>query len=186
MLPAGHQDSKHTEPVRTGDGVCVERGAWGLRITRDWSRAAGYASLGWTVVWFGIVSFFLTLSGQPVGLLGLLLALPGIAMLYVAMTRFLNQTLIEANRFRVVVRHAPLPWPGYKRFATDDIRGLHIETRRIHAKGASIDECWILIVRPNGKKAALLKGLEMSQGQMSFIAARMSDYLKVPISAGRR
>jgi hypothetical protein len=120
-------------------GVDVERGESGLRITRTWSHVAGYAMLGWTAVWFGLVVFFLLLGRQSPGWQGLLLALPGVGMAYAAATRFANRTLIELNASGISVRHEPLPWPGRKHFARDDIRGLHVETRKIHAKGNIVD-----------------------------------------------
>jgi hypothetical protein len=106
-------------------------------------------------------------------------------MAYVAMTRFANRTLIAASPSERVLRHAPLPWPGGKRFPTRDIRGLHTETRTVHAKGHSVDEAWTSIVRPNGKKAMLVKGLEMTDPQMSHIAGAVGEYLAVPHTFGR-
>src|SRR5689334_17827808 len=86
---------------RIFDGVQVERDARGLRITRPWSKVAGYAMLAWTAVWFGLVSFFLTLGHASGGWQDLLVALPGIAMAYAALTRFFNRTLIEADTTRL-------------------------------------------------------------------------------------
>jgi len=185
MANARRQISERSSYEHTHDGIQVERGGQGLRITRSWSRGAGYAMLAWTVVWFGLVAFFLSLSHQSGGWFELLALLPGMAMAYAAMTRFFNHTLIEADRSRLVVRHEPLPWPGGKRFARRDVRGLHVEVRRIHAKGNSVDERWIFIVRPDGRKATLVKGLEMSELQMNSIVAALSEYLGVTVTAGR-
>jgi hypothetical protein len=137
-------------------------------------------------VWFGLVAFFLSLNTSPAGKLSMLAILPGIAMTYVAMARFLNSTLIDVSPSRLLVRHAPLPWPGGKCFETREVCGLHVETRHVHAKGNPYDECWILIVRLNGGKAVLLKGLEMSGLESSLIVAAVSDHLGVPVTGGRQ
>ena len=180
--PTGPQRSLGRSYERAIPGVLIERSADGLRITRPWSKAAGYASLAWTAIWFGIVAFFTSLGQQPTQV-HTLLALPGIAMAYVALTRFVNSTLIEVTSSTITLCHTPLPWPGKRRFSTRDISALHMEIRRIHAKGHSVDEAWILVERTNGKKARLVKGLEMSAPQMSGIAAVLNEHLGVPLSS---
>lgn len=181
----GDPESRGSRDESMLDGLRIERSATQLRITRHWPSASGWASLAWVAVWFGLVGFFLSLSEYPAGGSSLLLALPGIAMTYVALARFFNHTQIGVDPSRLIVRHAPLPWPGSKHFATRDVSGLHVETRRVHAKGNPYDECWIFIVRQDGRQAALLKGLEMSDLEASRIAAAMSGYLGVPVTGGR-
>ena len=170
---------------RSPDGLTIEKSLGGLTIARRWSRPAGYAILLWIAVWTGLVAFFTSLGHQPADGLARALYLPAIAMGYVALTRFLNRTVIEVGTSEMTVRHLPLPWPGNKRFPTQDIMGLHEEIRKIHAKGHTVDECRLLVVRRNGKKAILLKGLEMTDMQMSRIAAAIGDCLGVPLTAGR-
>lgn len=165
------------------DGVRIERGVRGLRITRPWAKAAGYAMLLWVAVWFGVVSFFTSLGSHRDIAPMLLLALPGIGMAYAAMTRLFNKTVIEVTRNVITVCHSPLPWPGRRRFMVPDVKSLHVKVKKIYAKAGPHDECWIMVARANGKKSVLLKGLEMSALQMSGIAAAISGYLGVPVYA---
>lgn len=171
---------------RSIDGLLIEKNASNLIITRNWSKNSGYATLIWIAVWVGLVTFFTSLGHQPIDMSIIIPYLPAIAMGYVAMTRFLNRTVIDVGPSQMTLRHMPIPWLGNKRYAIKDITGLHAETRRIYAKGHTVDECWLLIVRQGGKKSLLLKGLEMSELQLSYIAAALSEYLDVPLTAGRR
>jgi len=166
---------------RVIDDVVIERGAHGLRITRPWSRTAGYAALGWVAIWCGLATFFATLGPGTPDSGALLLALPGLAMGYVAATRFLNRTVIEVAPSGIVLRHRPLPWPGGRRFDARDVAALDIETRDIHARGHTYQECRILVRRRSGTMTVLLKGLEMSG-----IAAAIGDCLGLPLTAARR
>ena len=115
----------------------------------------------------------------------MLLALPGIGMGYAAMTPFINRTVIDVTPASITVHHAPLPWPGRRRFLTRDVKALHVEVKKIYAKPL-YDECWIAVERSNGRNSTLLKGLDMPALQMSGIAAAMSDYLGVPVYSGQR
>jgi hypothetical protein len=164
---------------QTIHGLLIERLRPGLRITRPWSKIAGYASLAWVALWFGVIHFFTSL-GQQSSDVPYLLALPGIAMGYVALTRLFNRTVIEIGAGRISLRHQPLPWFGRRHFAIAEVYGLHTEIRKIYAKGHTVAECWIFIVRGNGKKTMLLKGIELSVAQMNYIAGVMCNYLEVP------
>ncbi|HEX4934769.1 MAG TPA: hypothetical protein VFV33_16380 [Gemmatimonadaceae bacterium] len=180
QLTARQPTARHDRTI--GD-VRIEQGAHSLRITRSWARPAGWVMLLWTAVWFVMVGFLTSLGGHPQWVVRWWLSLPGVAMAYAAMTRFLNSTLIEVTATTVRVQHAPLPWPGRRTFARDDVRALHVQVKTIHARGGPVHECWIRVERANGKRAVLVKGLEMSAGQMSVIAAAMGDCLGVRVTS---
>jgi len=183
MTSRAPQSRQVVNREQTFDGVRIEYTARGLRITRPWQKVAGYGMLFWVVVWFGMVSFFTSLGGNQNDGLTLLLAIPGVAMVYTALTRFFNKTIIDITPAHIEVYHEPLPWPGRRRFMVCDVKALHVKVKKIHAKGATIDESWILIENNKGKKSMLVKGIEMSALQMSGIAATVSDYLGVPVYA---
>ena len=136
----------------------------------------------WVAVWFGMVHFFTSLG--PPGSISYLLSIPGILMGYGAVTRFVNRTVIDITADEIVLRHEPLPWPGKRRFSTEDVQGLFAGIKKIRGKGYTVDECWIFLLRSHSnqiKKIMLLKGLGMSESEMVEIAAAISQYLGVPL-----
>ena len=86
--------------------------------------------------------------------------------------------LIDVSLSHVAVRHTPLPWPGGKNFATRDTDRVCGETRKVHAKGHTVDARRIMVVRKNGGKEPLLSGLELSESQMDFIVEAINEYLQ--------
>ena len=171
-IAEGHDDAS------APDGIRVERSARGLRITRRWFTGSEHVMLGWAVVWFGLLSIFLSLGGHPLDRFNLIPAAPGVGMAYAAIAHYLNHTLIDVSRSHLAVRHAALPWPGGKNFATRDIDRVCGETRKVHAKGHTVDARRIMMVRKNGGKKPLLSGLELSEYQMDFIVEAINEYLQ--------
>jgi hypothetical protein len=160
------------------DGIYIEQTPHRLRITRTWAKVAGYIMLAWVAVWVGWWSFFLSLGQQSSGWFILIPVLPAVMMAYGAFARFVNHTLIEINASRLTVQHAPLLWLGGKKFAVHDIQKVEPQIKKVYAKQGMIHVYKILVVRQNGKKAMLLSGLEMTEGQMIFIIDALNAYLK--------
>ena len=160
------------------DGIYIEQNPQSLRITRTWSKVAGYVMLAWIAVWIGLWSFFLSLGQQSSGWFILAPVLPGVIMAYAALARFVNHTLIEINASRLIVQHSPLLWLGGKKFAVRDIQKLEPQIKKVHAKQGIVHIYQILVVRQNGKKAILLSGLEMTETQMIFIIEAINAYLQ--------
>jgi len=160
------------------DGIYIEQHPQRLRITRTWAKVAGYVMFAWVAVWIGLWSFFLSLGQQPIGWFILIPVLPALLMAYAALARFVNHTLIEINASRLIVQHAPFLWLGGKKFAVRDIQKLEPQIKKVYAKQGIVHIYQILVVRKNGKKAILLSGLEMTEGQMIFIIDALNAYLK--------
>ena len=179
--PAPAQPSFSASCERTIDGLQIRPFADGLRIMRRWSRGAGYVKLVWVAIWFGVVRFFTSLGSPPATGEMIILALPGLAMFYAAMACFLNRTVIIVSPSEIIQSHAPLPWPGYRRFATSDINSLYIDVTIIQMRGYKVHVGSLFVVNPKGRKLRLMKGLGISEGEISVIGAALSDYLRVPI-----
>lgn len=160
------------------DGIYIEQNPQNLRITRTWAKVAGYVMLAWVAVWLGMWSFFLSLGQQSIGWFILIPVLSSLIIIYAALARFVNHTLIEINASRLVVQHAPMPWLGDKKFAVRDIQKVEPQIKKVYAKQGIVHIYQILVVRQNGKKAILLSGLEMTEGQMIFIINALNAYLK--------
>jgi hypothetical protein len=160
------------------DGIDIEQTPQHLRITRTWAKLAGYIMFAWLAVWIGLWAFFLSLGQQSSGWFILFPVLPALLMAYAALARFVNHTLIEINASRLVVQHSPLFWLGSKKFAVREIQKLEARIKKVYAKQGIVHIYQILVVQQNGKKAILLSGLEMTEGQMIFIIDALNAYLK--------
>ena len=169
---------QHFNNANAPDGIDIEQNLHSLRITRDWSKIAGYVIFAWNAVWIGMWSFFLSLGQQSSGWLILIPVLSGLIIAYAALVRFVNHTFIEINTSRLIVQHAPLLWLGGKKFAVRDIQKVEPQIKKVYAKQGIVHIYQIWVVRKNGKKAILLSGLEMTEGQMIFIIDAINAYLE--------
>lgn len=157
-------------------GIRIEHGR-GLRIIRNWFSVAAYIMLGWSAVWFGLIYFFLSLGGHSLEWVAFFPMLPGIVVMYVAITRFFNYTLIDVNQARLIVRHLPLPLIFGKQFATRDIDYLYGDIESVYTQ-SGMHIYRVMVMRQDGKKRVLLSGLEMSGIQMDFIVSAINTYLQ--------
>lgn len=134
----------------------------------------------WVALWLGLTHFLTSLS--PTTEPGdRLLLIPALLMGYCALTRFVNRTVIEISAKGVVVRHQPLPWWGNRRLAVQDVQALQTGVKRIYAKGHTVHEYRIFVIRAHGRKTMLLKGIELTLAQMDCIVTAIADYLQVPL-----
>lgn len=159
----------------------LKRSGRALRIERPWVRKAGYAYVIWAAVWFGMTGFLTSLGGHRDLEFTAWMALPGIMMMYVAVTRFFNRTVIDITPANITLHHAPLPWPGRRHVSTRDVDAVRVRVKRVYYRGGPFNECWISLERKNGKISMLVKGLEMPVRQMYAIADAMRDHLGVPV-----
>ncbi len=174
--PMAHPSPSHPHPLPAG--LEVQRGHQRLRLWRRWLTPAVYVMGGWAIVWFAVTHFLLSLGGHPPTLVNLYVALPGLFMTYAALTRVLNQTLIEVTPTQLVVQHRPLPWALGKRLATQDIQGVYGDFKVVYAKQGRVDVQRVMVVRANGRKTVLLSGIELTELQRDFIVAELCDYLQ--------
>ena len=81
------------------------------------------AWVGFLVVWVGIAS-----EGEPVmALLSLFHVAVGLWLAYLAVTGFVNHTIITVGRGQLQVEHTPLPWPGNRTVPTSAIDQLYVK-----------------------------------------------------------
>jgi hypothetical protein len=163
------------------EGIRMEQTSRGLHIERAWRRGSGYILLVWVAVWLGIVRFFTSLGGHRDVEFTAWMSMPGVIMAYVALTRFVNRTVIDISPSDIALRHEPLPWPGRRRLAISEIAAVHIRQKTMYYRGGRSVECWISLERKNGTTSMLVKGLEMSVPQMYSIAGAVAGFLGVPV-----
>ena len=152
-----------------------------LRLTRNWSRPAAWAAFTWVVVWSAMVVFFSTLGGHSLREAPWFLALPAVAMGYVALARAVNRTLVSASPACIAVRHGPLPWPGSRTVDPQGAQAIHTRLRIVHTRGAEVYLCRIQLECANGRRVTLLEGLDMSAIEMARAAAQLATFLQVPV-----
>jgi predicted Zn finger-like uncharacterized protein len=128
-VPFGARLDKATIPQPRS--MSVEEGM-GLLITRRWGRGAGWILAGISIFWNSIVSVFVGVAlfekkempGPFKGFMWLFLTpfiLVGIVTLYTALALLLNRTTIRIGDGRILVRNAPVPWPGNGSLETQDL-----------------------------------------------------------------
>lgn len=152
-----------------------------LSLTRTWSRPAAWAAFTWVLIWSAMVVFFSTLGGHALREAPWFLALPAVAMGYVALARALNRTEVTVRSDAIVIRHGPVPWPGSRTVDPRDARAIHTRLRIVHTRGAEVHQCRIQLECANGRRATLLEGLDMSAIEMARASAQMAKFLQIPV-----
>ncbi len=163
------------------DSFEFERSPYQLRLIRNWSRPAAWAALTWVVVWSAMVVFFSTLGGHALRDAQWFLALPAVAMGYVALARGVNRTVVAVRANQVEVHNGPVPWPGSRKVDASGARAVHTRLRIIHTRGGEVHQCRIQLEQETGRRVTLLQGLDMSAIEMARAAAQIATFLQLPV-----
>lgn len=143
-----------------------------LIITRWWYTPVAKGQLLFAVVWDGMIYLFFSLIDMNGGmrfdlqtLLGMtcsgLIIFPAIGVLftYVAMTSFLNTTVVRVNNRLLTVRHYPLPYARGRTLPVDTIDQLYCA--RLRAFGGMGLPVYAVCARlKNGQSQTLVYGMK--------------------------
>lgn len=146
----------------------VERLPSGTRISWRWfTPAALFLAFfcvfwdGFLVVWYGMA----LAGGAPVAMIlfPLIHVAVGVGLTYLTLGMFLNSTTVSVEKGAVVIRHAPLPWPGNRTLGRADVGQLFCAEKVTRGKNGVTVTYEVNVVLKTGKRLAILKGLEQDQ-----------------------
>jgi hypothetical protein len=147
--------------------------------TQDFDRLLFFAL---TIIWYGLVYSFYGRS-LDIELLGTQLPVLAILILigYLPIAQLINKTVIEVNRNTLNLFFEPLPWPGKKSFASDDVSQIYCkeDSRRKSGSGADRKPTYTVNgILKNGNDLVLVAWLETPE-QARFIEQSIEEHLGI-------
>jgi hypothetical protein len=150
-----------------------------FRIQWRWPRIAALLiavfAAGWDAFLVSWYSTALTLGERSSGMA--LFALPhtvvGLVLPYVALAFLFNSTRVEVGEGQLRVRHRPIPFPGNKTLAANDVRQL-FSVERIGRKGSVTYD--VMARLASERETKLVSGLT-DERQARFIEQRIESRL---------
>jgi hypothetical protein len=162
----------------------------GGRLTLRWHWFSWHILLvtGFAVFWNGILFFgfggaIISGGASPFAVLPLMI-LPhfwvGLAMIYYAITGYVNKTTVTVDYGQLTVRHGPLPWWGNRQIEPAHIVQLYSKENR---SGYRRNNQWsgnfeVHAILKQGKHQKLLSGLDSSE-QALFVEQTIEDHLGI-------
>ncbi|MFK7905746.1 MAG: hypothetical protein AB8B69_11505 [Chitinophagales bacterium] len=128
------------------------------------------------IMWFAI-----TLANEAyfMVMLGMVYAIAGIALLYLAIAGFLNETVIKVDEYQLSVTHNPVPWLLCPKLRCDNIEQLyctlHINRGRHYTRYSY--ELNVILKKKN-KHICILKGIESGK-QAQYLEQEIERFLKI-------
>jgi hypothetical protein len=160
----------------------IERDMESLRITRKWFSPVAFFLLFFAVFWNGFMivwhAIALGTGMWVMSAFGLIHTGIGIGLIYVVLAKFLNTTVITANKFELSVISGPLPWRGNKRIEAGQVRQLYCKEKVSHGKnGASVSYSVEAVMNDNTRQT-LAAGFENSD-QALFVEQQIERHLGI-------
>jgi hypothetical protein len=115
------------------DGLTMSESGGRLRLVHPWFRPVLFVALLACICWDMTLAvwFEIDVSPSELPLVVLLLALVhvaiGVSTTYAVVAGFFNRTIIEVDTTHLVIRHAPMPWPGNRQVRAGDLEQLFCE-----------------------------------------------------------
>ena len=173
-------ESYHKPLVDKPEKIKVERSGMVLTITRRWFAWSILPLLFFCVAWDSFLVFWYHIAlTQNAPLIMIVFPIAhvavGVGLTYTVLASFLNSTLIRIDHREIVIQHGPLPWPGNRVIAINDVEQLFCQEKK-SSKG--ISQYSLCAILKGGKRKELLPGLETPQ-QARFIEQQIEDFLRI-------
>jgi len=159
----------------------LEELASGIEIRRRWFQPSFLFLAFFCVAWDGFLVFWYSLVLRE-GMPWILVVFPiahlavGVGLTYFTLAGFLNTTTIAVGSEELRIRHAPLPWPGVRRLAAQDVEQLYCKERVHRGKNSATTtyEVWAALRGRPARK--LVAGLPEAE-QALFLEQRIERAL---------
>lgn len=153
-----------------------------LRITRKWLSPSAFFLLFFAIFWNGFMIVWHTIAlGTGMWIMsafGLIHTGVGIGLIYVVLAKFLNTTVITANKFELSVRSGPLPWRGDRQIEANQVRQLYCKEKVTHGKHGSSASYAVEAVMKDNTRQALAQGFENAD-QALFVEQQIERHLAI-------
>lgn len=162
----GDNDARKVDRAAVGlpENMRDESSGYKLRLVRRWFSPAIFILLIFCFLWDGFLVFWYSMAfkeGAPLimKVFPILHVLIGVGLTYGVVCGFVNRTEVEVEGGELRVRHGPLPVPGNRRLAADDLQQLYTRERLRRNRNGHSYQYEVRAKTRGGKSVSLLSGL---------------------------
>lgn len=159
-----------------------------LRISWRWFSPSAWLLTAFAIVWNTIVLLWLgvAVAGGNWGMLcfGSLNAASGIGIGYLAVSNFVNSTVVSLQHGVLQVKHSPLPWFGGGAWRREDLAQLYAEAHSGGSRNQRAPQFALCALLRNGRRVKLLGGLT-ERAQVLWLEStleRRLDIVDAPVA----
>ncbi|MGB1242126.1 MAG: hypothetical protein ACPG49_06375 [Chitinophagales bacterium] len=128
------------------------------------------------IMWFAIT---LANDAYFMVMLGMVYAVGGIALLYLTVAGFLNETVIKVDEFQLSVTHNPVPWLLSPRLRCENMKQLYCTLNINRGRHYTRYSYELNVILKNKKKhLCILKGIEDAK-QAQYLEYEIEKFLKI-------
>ncbi len=182
QMPASDGAPQAKSPAPMPKNFTVRHTGDGLEIVRTWFSAGTVFLTFFCLIWNGfMIGWFYTALTQKVysmAFFGSLHAAAGIGLLYATLAGFLNKTYIRIAYNALKVTHAPIPWPGRRDIARQDIKQLYVKQITHSGKHGHTHSYTVEVITTHGKTIKLVSGFPNTE-EARFIEQEVEKYIGI-------
>lgn len=153
-----------------------------LEITRRWFSPKYIFIALFCVMWNGFLVFWYGAAASSGSLIMMLFPIlhvaAGVYLAYWTLAGFLNRTIIKVDQRHVEIRHQPLPWPGNRELAADEIDQLYCRQQVHHGRNGRTIHYDVEMVSRDGRTLKLVSSLPRAEEAL-FIEYAVEDHLGI-------
>ncbi len=175
----------HQDPVALPAGMTIKTMAGSVRITQRWFEKLAFLSLVSCLLWYAPLYLWFTELYYPgldfsLKMITTLYAGGGVFFAYFTLARFVNSTVIQADRRFLTVRQRPLPWFGKRNIPVPDVKQIYcVESVRHNSLGHRHASYQVRAILHSGATIGLTSGLKHPE-QAFFIEDQLEKGLGIP------
>lgn len=173
-------ESYYKPPVAMPEGMNVERTGMGLTISRRWFAWSILFLFFFCIAWDSFLVFwykmaFTTKAPWIMVVFPIAHVAVGVGLTYTVLAGFLNSTVIRVDTREISITHGPLPWPGNRVIAAQEVDQLFCQEKKASESASKYNLCAIF---KGGKRTELVTDLE-TPDQARFMEQQIEDFLRI-------
>jgi hypothetical protein len=163
------------------DHITMEQKPEGITFTYRWFSPTYIFLAFFCLVWDGFLLFWYSVAfaqNAP----WIMFAFPvlhiatGIGITYYTLAGFYNRTVITVGMGKISIQHTPLPWPGNRTIASEDLIQLYSEQRFIQSNNSTRTTFQLSAISRENRKIKLLSDLN-SPDEVRFLEHKIEEQL---------
>lgn len=164
-------------------GYAVNMEGADLVIIRRWFSLKYVGLLFFCAFWDGFLVFWYAMAFRSHGplvmkLFPVLHVGVGVVLTYAAAAGFLNRTKVTLNTAELRIKHYPLPWPGSRVLARQDLDQLFCEEKMNRSRNGSSYSYDVSAVLTGGDRLKLVSGLDKPEDAL-FLEQKIEGFLGI-------
>lgn len=166
----------------------VQEGLSQLRISYRWMKPMYYFTLVFSIAWWTFLIFWYQNALSGFGSDGKIDWLPiifpiahiaaGIYIVYLTVSGFLNQTIIEATHTTLMVQHTPISLKAALKIARPQIKQLYVIQYEQNSKGGKTITYQVHAMTAAHKSVKLVSNLETAH-EAKYIERKIENFLGI-------